>query len=169
MTPVPRLAVLSAFAGALLGAVPILPAAAEVWAACGITTSDTKIVRSFSRYRAAAQVPYYLAGGTSALVCGDSSYGYRHIKDRHLAEWERDAAVVRSNWRDHADFAIATTLSDPDRTSYRTRNDTFCFQRLIYLVDRSTGRQVGTRTILVSVASGFKNVITAHPTSTGMC
>lgn len=54
-------------------------------------------------------------------------------------------------------------LRDPDRVTYRSSNDTFCFQRLIYLVNEDTGEVVGQRNVAVVVARVSKNIITAFP------
>lgn len=73
------------------------------------------------------------------------------------------ASLTRQNWRETADYAIEWTLRDPDRGTYRSDNDTFCYQRLIYLVDNRTKRTVGTATVRVVVARRSHNIITAIP------
>ncbi|NKY87072.1 hypothetical protein [Nocardia veterana] len=45
--------------------------------------------------------------GEWKLLCGNKDYGYRHIQDRHMDEWEGLASIEGRNWRDIADMAIA--------------------------------------------------------------
>jgi hypothetical protein len=135
----------------------------QTWAACGLFDKAHKLVRVFTRYRATATTGEYLRGGTSDLHCGSERWGYRHILRNHRTEWEQKAALERQNWRDLADYAIENALRDPDRVKYRSDNDTFCFQRLFYLLNRKTGRPAGTMTVSVVVAQDSKNIITAFP------
>lgn len=62
------------------------------WGACGASTSEQKVVTSFGEWK---------------LLCGNKDYGYRHIQDRHMDEWEGLASIEKRNWRDIADMAIA--------------------------------------------------------------
>ena len=78
---------------------------AEVWGACGWRTDDNKVVRTFARQRGDAGMGFVLRGGTSQLLCGNEDYGYRHILKRHRGEWETDARIGGTNWRDHADWS----------------------------------------------------------------
>jgi hypothetical protein len=138
-----------------------------VWAACGIFDDKHKLVRAFSRRAGHATTGQYLPSGTSNLRCGTGeNWGYRHIVKNHLSQWQADAAIEGINWRDLADFAIAVALSDQDRVTYRQSNDTFCFSREIYLVDKRTGNVVAYRYPRVVVAAESKNIITAYPAST---
>jgi hypothetical protein len=137
-----------------------------VWAACGIFDDKHKLVRAFSRRAGHATSGQYLPSGTSNLRCGTAeNWGYRHIVSEHLSQWQSNAAIEGSNWRDLADFAIAVALSDHDRVTYRQSNDTFCFSREIYLVDFRTGKVVAYKYPNVVVAAQSKNVITAFPSS----
>jgi hypothetical protein len=122
-------------------------------------------VRTFPRVKTSPGIGY-IAGGTANLACGSASWGYRHILQRHLAEWQSNAAIAGNNWRDLADLAISAALIDPDVTAYSQRNDTFCYSRLIYLADNRTGKVVGEKTPNVIVASRTKNIITAYPSNT---
>jgi hypothetical protein len=41
----------------------------------------------------------YIPGGISNLACGSSAnWGYRHIVDKHLTEWQDAASISRENW-----------------------------------------------------------------------
>ncbi|MFG1925627.1 hypothetical protein [Cryptosporangium sp. NPDC048952] len=119
-------------------------------------------MRTFDRFR--ANVPnHFLRGGKSNLLCGNDKFGYRHILDGHRAEWEQAAFLVRRNWRDIADFSIATVLGDPDKVTYNPKVKTYCFSRVVYLVDKTTAKTVGTNIPHVVVAESSKRIITAFP------
>jgi hypothetical protein len=141
--------------------------AAQVWAACGIFDDKQKLVRAFSRVAASTTKgdPGYLPAGTSNLKCGSDTWGYNHIVKNHLSQWENDAAIEGKNWRDLADFAISVALTDPDTVTYRKSNDTYCFSREIYLIDKRNGQVVATRYPNVTVAAASKQIITAFPAS----
>lgn len=141
---------------------PIEASAAKPWGACGITTNKHKLVRAFTRkaVRTTKGPPGSLAGGTTDLKCGSSEWGYRHLL-KHRGEWQKNAAIERSNWRDLADFGIAIALIDPDVVTYRKQNDTYCFSREIYLLDKRTKRVVATKKPNIAVAAKSKNIITA--------
>jgi hypothetical protein len=142
--------------------------AAQIWAACGTFADNHKLVRTFSRkaMRTTVGAPGHLGAGTSNLKCGSEKWGYRHLL-KHRAEWETNARIEGSNWRGLADFAIAVVLSDPDVVSYRRSNDTYCFSREIYLIDKRTGRVAATKKPKVAIAAVSKNVITAYIPNSG--
>lgn len=110
----------------------------------------------------------HLRGGTTALRCGgpklseNPTWGYRHLL-KHSDQWSDKSALTQQNWRDVADYGIQWALKDPDKVTYRAENETFCFSRIIYLINKKTGRTVGHTYPNVSVSAGNKNVITAYP------
>src|SRR5688500_10188430 len=63
-------------------AMPIRPEA--VWAACGISDPDNKLVRRFGL--GSGQPDGGPGWQISDLRCGTAGYGYRHIKDRHITD-----------------------------------------------------------------------------------
>jgi hypothetical protein len=136
---------------------------ATAWGACGATTSHQKVARTFDQRSKATGGGYTIPYGNTYLRCGDSDWGYRHVFDRHMQDWKNKAALVNNNWRDTADFGIAWALYDPDKTLYRASNDTFCYSRLIHLVNKKTGREVGHYYANVAVSRIYHNVITAYP------
>lgn len=138
---------------------------AKVWGDCGIRTSDAKVVRTFERARGKASDDRSLAPGTSNLVCGTAKMGYRHILKGHRSDWEHDASLVGSNWRDHADWSIEVTLADPQVVTYRSDNDSYCYSHAIELWDKRNRRHLGDRIIIVSVSGSNTNIITAYPNS----
>lgn len=140
-----------------------LRAPAEVWGACGWRTSESKVVRTFQRIRGDAETGEILSGGTSVLRCGTEDYGYRHILKGHRGDWEYDARIVGSNWRDHADWSIDVVLTDPDVVTYRPSRNSYCYSRLIELWDRNDRRHVRDRVIKVVVRSDSTDIVTAYP------
>ncbi len=135
------------------------------WAPCGVLDSNTKIVRTFTRAATAGVTPY-LGSGQSSLACGSgSTWGYRHIVNEHLAQWQARAAQASENWRDTADYGIEWALKDPDRVTYRSGNDTYCFSREILLINNNNGQVVDSYFPNVVVARVSKNIITAFPSS----
>lgn len=136
---------------------------AEVWGACGWRTKDSKVVRTFARQRGDAGMGFVLRGGTSKLLCGDEGFSYRHIL-KHRGEWETDARIGGTNWRDHADWSIATVLGDPDVVTYRAKNDAYCYSRSIELWDKGNRRHVDTKIVKVALRASDAAIITAFPT-----
>ncbi|MGW3473534.1 hypothetical protein ACWDKQ_34945 [Saccharopolyspora sp. NPDC000995] len=132
--------------------------AREIWGACGTNSPADKLVRAFPRSGAPG------AGGASNLLCGTAGFGYRHIKDRHMADWQNLAARVGSDWRSFADFAIAEILKvpEPGFPVYNKNNDTWTYRAPVQIRD-SHGNVVDTYRPIVSVASGDQKIITAFP------
>lgn len=104
-----------------------------------------------------------MPAGRADLQCGTSGYGYRHISREHRTQWEQKAALTRQNWREVADYGIEWAFFDPTRTVYRSSNDTWCYQRFLYLVNRSTGQTVGSMTVAAVVGRTNLRVITSFP------
>jgi hypothetical protein len=144
--------------------VALAPAASSAtpWAVCGDSDSSQKEVTSYDRYRMTAVTGQYIDGGSSRLRCGSNRWGYWHIVANHQSEWEQMARSTRQNWRDVADFAISNTLGDPDPGgTYRADNDTFCFQRVVFLY---FGDQLmHEQNVVVIVAADSRNIITSYP------
>lgn len=147
---------------------PVRPAA--VWAACGVSDAETKLVR---RFALGSGLP---DGGPgwhiSDLLCGTAGYGYRHIKDRHITDWENIAFMVGWNWRDMADFALEHGLDYPQRVDYRSGNDTFLYQGSFWIAD-SEGNVMAKYCSQTAIASQDGKIITSFPKSstlpTGVC
>jgi len=140
------------------------PAATAIWGWCGLFDDSQKQVPTFERYRGDAGNGHWIRGGSSILHCGSSAkWGLRHIEAGHQSQWEYDAWLVGTNWRNQADTAIAEVLIDPDRVTYRSQNNTSCYSREIYLERNDNHRVVGTRIPKVVVAAVSKNIITAYP------
>lgn len=122
------------------------PAQAEVWGACGVSSSADKVVRTYSK---------------GVLKCGTQGWGYNHIKARHLTEWEGLAAIENRNWRDIADLAIAKSLDAPE-IAVNAGGGKYCYSGQIYLVNHVTGQIA--KTVQPSVIVGNSgDIITAYP------
>lgn len=128
------------------------------WAACGIRDSKHKLVKNFGRAMISG-----VSGRTAHLRCGTAqNWSYRHIKARHMNDWQNKANYIGDNWRSFADWAWTQTLSRPCSKYRQLSNDTLQYVAPIQIRDRN-GRvvhQFGTR---VSIARRSQNIITAYP------
>ncbi len=125
----------------------------NVWGACGLNTSPTKIVDQYSRK----------GGGVFYLRCGDANSGYKHILARHRTDFENLAWGTNRNWRDIADMAMTYNASDPDKTVLNVGGGKQCRSRLLFLKNTRTNqvvRQVNFKMITVQ-SSG--NIVTVYP------
>jgi hypothetical protein len=148
----------------LLAIVAFAPAASAATprAVCSHSDSKQKEVTSYDRYRMTAVDGQYIAGGPSRLRCGTNRWGYWHIASNHSGEWEQMARFTRQNWRGIADSAISNTLGDPDPGGiYRAGNDTFCYQRVVFLY--FGGQLTHEQNVVVIVAADSGNIITSFP------
>ena len=90
--------VLVAVAAALFLVLLCTPATAApgqsgaVWAACGQSSPPEKVVRVFQRAAAVGVGP---PAGPSPLLCGTDRFGYRHLADKHGADWQALGHVHR--------------------------------------------------------------------------
>ena len=128
------------------------------WHPCGMRDKASKVVRTYPR----VNFPDF-PGGKSNLRCGDKESGFRHIKLRHIQDWEKDALIVNENWRTHADWAISLVLRNPDIYRYKVENNTYCFSRKVHLVFRGVSREIRYVKVVIGVKN--KNVITAFPSN----
>ena len=108
---------------------------------------------------------HVLRGGTSELRCGtfgDKGWGYRYIFENHRTDWEKDAFLIGKDWRTHTDWAIDLVLVDPDKVTYKAKNDTFAYCRQIVLAT-TRGQVLKYKYPRVVVAAGTTNIISAYP------
>ena len=140
------------------------PGPKAIWAACGIFTDNKKVVRQFFRAESRFPAPHF-GCGRATLACGSKQWGYRHILDRHIQEWENIARYDNVNWREAADWGMWTALKHPSSTNYRASNDTFGYWTPIYLKNKKTGETVKRADVVTVVASKTKNIITSYPTN----
>lgn len=133
------------------------------WPGCGVNEKATKLLKSYKR----AQIAGY-AGATANLKCGnhdfrtDSGWGFRHIKARHLDQWQNEAAILGGQWMDFADWSMTAVLSKPCYKAYQATNSTFQYIAPIQIKDRR-GKVVKTIGVRVVVSKATNNVITAYP------
>jgi hypothetical protein len=79
-----------------------------------------------------------------------------------MSQWEANASISGDNWRDLADDSMVAALTDPDLVNARHSNDTFGFQRQMYLYRGS--ERVGTIetcTVVTHAVNG--KMITSFP------
>ena len=137
----------AAAAMALIGLVPTPIAHASFpWGACGTHSPEDKVVTTFGSWK---------------LLCGNSDWGFRHIRSRHMSEWEGLAAIEGRNWRDIADMAMAKAHDAPDWHGPQG-SGAYCHTGQIYLVNRTTGTIAKTVQPTVIVTEDG-TVITAFP------
>ncbi|WP_141703477.1 hypothetical protein [Planobispora rosea] len=138
-----------------LGIVAVMSAPAQAeklgprpnWGACGTSTSEYKMVYDF--------------GGIN-LKCGNASWGYRHIKDRHYNEFQNLARAGGLNWSDLVHWVIHYNVQDPDHVIVDQGDG--CRDRMLYLHDRN-GRLVWQQRFKVIYSAMDGRVITAYPSS----
>lgn len=140
------------------------------WAACpaAMTSEPKKIVKSYYRGNIAPE----MAGSKAFLNCGLhdvkglTSYGFRHIRARHEAEFQNLASVVGRQWRDVAGYMMGWSLKDPNRVTYRSgKSARFCHIRKFTLVNqRNEDVGVSTRVVVLTGATG-RRIMTAFPTT----
>ncbi|MGL5809406.1 MAG: hypothetical protein ACRCYQ_05635 [Nocardioides sp.] len=142
------------------------------WAACGGFDSRYKVVRDYQRnaYHQRMKRRYArLYCGRRDSVEGESTFGYRHIKDRHSGEWQAKAAAMGRGWQDLAGWMMDWVTYDPDLI-VNSSPKRFCYQRkFVYVVD---GRTIlKTRAVMLLGKTGVR-IITFFPnkaTGSGFC
>ncbi len=109
------------------------------------------------------------AGGPSrtfsTLLCGNDGNGFRHIENRHGADWSAVAFYAGDNWRDLADFAILQTLTapQPGYPAYNAKNETWTYKTPLQIKD-AQGNVRTTYWPIVSVAARDGRIVTSFPT-----
>lgn len=124
--------------------------ARPAWGACGATASPTKLVYDF---------------GSIDLRCGDSGYGYNHIKANHRTHFGGLASTVGRTWEDLLYFSVAWAEYDPDASRYNPANGKACRSRNLWLAN-SNGVVVSKKTYKVIYVYSTGGIITAFPGDT---
>ncbi|MTE17829.1 hypothetical protein F0L17_01505 [Streptomyces sp. TRM43335] len=117
------------------------------WGACGTSTSEQKLVYQF---------------GSFPLKCGNASWGYRHIKNRHYDQFQGLARAGGLNWSDLVHWAIHYNATDPDHVIVEGTDG--CRDRMLYLHDRN-GRLVWQQRFKMIYSAYDGRVITTYPSS----
>jgi hypothetical protein len=138
-----------------LGAEPTAAyAQAPPWGACGNSTPNDKVVRTFPvNHRLNFQ-----------LRCGTPNGGYRHLLDRHRGDFQQQAFGTGMNWRDVADLAMATIAADPD-SAKPAGDGKGCYSRVLFLRNNRTNQVVRQQIFAMIVVVSTGDIITAYPTS----
>lgn len=140
------------------------PYTGATWAACGAFDNQNKVVRTFEAGRAPLAPVWFRK---PQLTCGNSSYGYYHIRDKHSGDYGAIAARVGGDWRTFADFAMSQSLREPRTTCFGS-NDTLNYVGWIEVRD-SKGVLRGTYYPRVVVGNKSNNVVTSFPQKTSKC
>ena len=99
--------------------------------------------------------------GTSTLRCGKDGWGYWHIKQEHLAEWQGLATESdHETWLDVAHVGLTKTLSDPDTVTYSHIKLTYCLSASINLYHH--GDYVKSRVIQTIIGRDM-NIVSTYP------
>jgi hypothetical protein len=98
--------------------------------------------------------------GGIELKCGNASWGYRHIKNRHYNEFQNLARAGGLNWSDLVHWAIYYNIQDPDHVVVEQGDG--CRDRLLYLHDRN-GRLVWQQRFKMIYSAMDGRVITVYP------
>src|SRR5699024_5675582 len=64
----------------------------QTWAVCWVQDNNSNIVRTFTKKGGPS-------GNSAYIKCGSPGWGNRHIKDRHMDDWDNIAVRMGDNWR----------------------------------------------------------------------
>lgn len=106
------------------------------WAGCGVFDNKYKVVRDYGRY------PFHprMQRSYARLYCGIYKhegnlglFGFRHIKLRHLRDFQGWSWLIGRQWQDLAGWMMKWTLDVPDKATVASANR-FCYQRRFFLM-----------------------------------
>ena len=133
------------------------------WRPCGAYDSADKAVHSYTRIRMRKAGYPKMEPGNATLRCGNASYGFRHIRDKHTADWSGKAAPAQEPWRDLAGWATATTLTSPDKIIYDAKRESWCYSRWIGLYNKRNGQLVSSMIVKTILGKTGQRIITSYP------
>ncbi|MGO4301951.1 hypothetical protein [Leifsonia sp. RAF41] len=114
------------------------------------------------------------------LKCGNSSWGYKHIREdkeggwqskldsARAAGWQASALGVES-WDDLMSGATGAIILYPDYLRKDAINNKWCANNEFYLQDVKTGRELYSFRVEAAWASDSDRLITSFPTSRTYC
>lgn len=129
------------------------------WGACGLHDPSDKIIYTY-KAGSTPMGPEYIRKPN--LRCGsEEKFGYRHIKDKHMQDWENLANRVNGNWRSFVSFAIQPSLESPVKACHGSRND-ILYYGMIEL--RNSNGLIGKRYYpRIAVGNATNDIVTAFP------
>ncbi|GLY19743.1 hypothetical protein Kisp01_67570 [Kineosporia sp. NBRC 101677] len=136
-------------------------AATPPWKKCGVKDSKHKLAREYKRQKMAGYT-----GASAHLRCGTENWSYKHIKKRHLGDWEKKAVMIGTTWQDFAHWSMTQSLSHPCARDYRSSNDTLQYLANVE-IKSNKGKVIDSFGSFVSVARKTQNIITAYPPKKG--
>ncbi|MFC0675652.1 DNRLRE domain-containing protein [Brachybacterium hainanense] len=107
--------------------------------------------------------------GTVKMECGTSTYGMRHIIQRHRSDWLRTIGG-RGDWKKFMDWGIRQALSNPAIAVSQTGGKR-CYSAPLVMYRYVNGKPVywKTRWANVVVSKYYATIITAFPSRTAYC
>lgn len=126
---------------------------------CNVNNNAGHMVTS---YQAAAGGGF--GGGTIRLLCGTSAgSGYKHIRDRHQADWTRKLTKygLPGAWDDFMDFATRQSLASPSRATDQGLSKS-CYTTPIQILNRN-GTVAETFFSRIIISRNNTLVITSFP------
>ncbi|AKK02359.1 LGFP repeat-containing protein [Corynebacterium epidermidicanis] len=130
------------------------------WAACGFTTSEDKVIKSWTGNYGVHR------GHKIDLKCGPrdgQTSGFRHIKRRHMKEWQTLAAIEGIGWMDLADMSMTKAFTDADYWKNSQERNSTCYSAQVYLVDKVRGTIAMTIDPSSIVSDSNDLVVTSFP------
>lgn len=102
--------------------------------------------------------------GVAKLVCGNYSYGWRHIADRHGQDYQNIVTKYQlgRSWDDFAKWAMSTTVGAPQSAPINSSNNTWSYTAPIE-IKNNQGQVVRTYSMRVAVSRSDEKIITAFP------
>ena len=99
------------------------------WAACGLGDSRYKHVKDYTR----PNIDPRMYSNYARLYCGrvdsvpgESTFGYWHIKDAHMNDWQNKANYIGRGWQDFLGWVFSYEFRDPGRVT-RSSSTRFCY------------------------------------------
>ena len=128
--------------------------------ACNVLNATNHEVRRIDGVEAGS----FFGGGSISLTCGNASFGYRHIRDRHEADWRSrltQAGTPTASWDDYMFYVSMLTLVDPD-TIVGQGDGKLCYTTYIVMVDDNWVPVVEYRPSVV-ISTNNRWMITSFP------
>lgn len=142
---------------------PMGVAPMATWGACGVSSDQWKLVRTFQRVGNAQ-----ISAGNTRLYCGkfgSSGWGYRHIQEGHSQDFLNLAYEVgSSDWRSMADWMMGQALAWPAYI-VKQGNGNFLYKTQVQIRDQNgTIRDVKYSNVVLN-GDPSHDIITAFPSS----
>lgn len=137
------------------------------WDACSVTDDTIHVVSDF--------------GSGVKLTCGKASYswGYWHIKEKHMSQYSQLVYATDLNWQDLLYWSIWWSIKNPEKTTTSDGKPPYkaCRSRRLYLYNKVTGQLISDKTYRViytyrqpsSASLSDGTILTSLPDGRGLC